>query len=136
MSSFPPGSKSSLLATVILYMYQDSFHTPISLQEFIFDFKQNFTLPDVERYDEVLKHLGIAEILKYMQALNSIELIEDVLGYELQYFVKSKNQSILRNLLNKYSHCLIDEDLGSFDSYFENFGKKFCHLAQKQIHEK
>jgi hypothetical protein len=27
------------LATVILYIYQDTFHTPIGLQEFIFDFK-------------------------------------------------------------------------------------------------
>lgn len=39
ISSYPPASKSSLLATVILYIYQDTFHTPISLQEFIFDFK-------------------------------------------------------------------------------------------------
>ena len=91
ISAYPPSTKSSLLATVILYFYQDSFTTPISIQEFIFDFKQNFTLPDVESYDQVLLELGIAEILKYLMHGNAICIMRDVLGYELKYFIKSKD---------------------------------------------
>lgn len=131
ISAYPPSTKSSLLATVILFFYQDSFTTPISIQEFIFDFKQNFTLPDVESYDQVLLELGIAEILKYLMHGKAICIMQDVLGYELKYFIKSKDSSRLRNLLNTFSHCLPEEKGQKFDQFYESFDKKFANLSSK-----
>lgn len=131
ISIYPPMTRSQLLATVILHMCQNNFNTPLSLQEFLYDFKKNFTLQNPSKYDRVLKELGLSQILSFLQKKKAVVIEEDVLGYEIEQFVKYKDTDILKNLLIQYSHNLISPEFINFDKYYDDFEFKFKYLYEQ-----
>ena len=69
-------------------------------------------------------------ILQFLIWKKAIQVEEDVLGYKIEQFIKYKNSDILKNLLIKYSNCLIDPEYIQFDQYYDEFEAKFKHLFE------
>ena len=70
------------------------------------------------------------KILSFLQSKKAVVIEEDVLGFEIEQFIKYKNIDVLKNLLVQYSNSLISPEFISFDNYYDQFESKFRHLFE------